>query len=419
MAENIDWEFIASLEGKGVTTGYVPDASGSKSGVTIATGFDLGQRNETDLTNLGLSADLITKFKPYLGKKGQDAVDFLAKNPLTITDDEAKDIDNKVRAKKVPALKTKYLNSPHNTGNVQFDDLPSQAQTVIASVSFQYGDLSTKTPKFWKAASSQDWVESVKILRNFGDSYRTRRNKEADLLDQVNKFAESFWEVFRWNLIWYLWIFALIPTLACGTGFGKTQNYIFDEKLANAYKNYEISATEKKNEIAFESGAKAKNCSEYWREKEKSSIKEDIANMLYQSEYLICDALQILKKADMKYDNIVQNSSADKFVQEIYSRLDLTSFPSSLAQTETSDSLTFGNAKEKLQGKIEKNAINSNTKDWNFVLTIAAAADLNKNGKEDLLVWVTDEAKEGNYRAYSTILIYDFEEKGILKGQIQ
>lgn len=90
MAENIDWEFIASLEGKGVTTGYVPDPTGSKSGVTIATGFDLGQRNESDLTTLGISAALITKLKPYLGLKGTVANDFLTKTPLTITDDESK-----------------------------------------------------------------------------------------------------------------------------------------------------------------------------------------------------------------------------------------------------------------------------------------------------------------------------------------
>lgn len=87
MADKIDWKFIASLEGKGVTTGYVPNPTGGKSGVTIATGFDLGQRNETDLTNLGLSAALITKFKPYLGLQGTAADEFLKKTPLTITDD--------------------------------------------------------------------------------------------------------------------------------------------------------------------------------------------------------------------------------------------------------------------------------------------------------------------------------------------
>ncbi len=103
MSDSIDWEFIASLEGKGVTTGYVPDASGSKSGVTIATGFDLGQRNESDLKSLGISAALITKFKPYLGMKGVAAADFLKKNPLTITDDEAKEIDKKSKRAKSSA----------------------------------------------------------------------------------------------------------------------------------------------------------------------------------------------------------------------------------------------------------------------------------------------------------------------------
>ena len=38
---NIDWNFISEREGSRILTGYVPDAKGSKSGVTIATGFDL------------------------------------------------------------------------------------------------------------------------------------------------------------------------------------------------------------------------------------------------------------------------------------------------------------------------------------------------------------------------------------------
>lgn len=417
MAENIDWEFIASLEGKGVTTGYVPDPTGSKSGVTIATGFDLGQRNETDLTTLGLSAGLITKLKPYLGLKGTVADEFLKKTPLTITDDEAKEIDNKVRAQKVPKLKQQYAQSAHNTAKIAFDDLPSQAQTVIASVSFQYGTLSVKTPKFWTAASSQDWVESVKILRNFGDSYRTRRGKEADLLEQVVKFNELILQVMRWNLIWFSLIF-MFSSVACGTSLGKTQTIIFDEKLSSAYKNYDTSAAEKRKEIVFESGAKAGNCQEYWREKEKSTVKEDVANMLYRSEYLMCDALQILKKAEAKNEFANQTDVSANYAKEIYSRLDLTSFPSSMSQQMTGKEVSFEQQKDKFSAKIENNSIVSDTKDWHFAVNIAAAADVNKNGKQDLIVWVIDEAKEGNYRSYSTLLIYDVENKGNLKATI-
>ena len=39
----IDFTFIEKLEGYRLE-GYVPDAENSQSGVTIASGFDLGQR---------------------------------------------------------------------------------------------------------------------------------------------------------------------------------------------------------------------------------------------------------------------------------------------------------------------------------------------------------------------------------------
>ncbi len=42
----IDWDFISSLEGDQRLAGYVPAADVSESGVTIATGVDLGQRND-------------------------------------------------------------------------------------------------------------------------------------------------------------------------------------------------------------------------------------------------------------------------------------------------------------------------------------------------------------------------------------
>ncbi len=186
--DRIDYQFISDLEGGAVLKGYVPAAGVSNSGVTIATGFDLGARNEHDLKALGLSATLVAKLKPYLGKKKTDAKTFLAANPLSITKAEAQTIDKAVKKKQVDQLKTKYLGSPHNTAKKQFFALPAEAQTVIASVAFQYGtNLSAAAPKFWKAASSQDWKETVKILKAFGDAYPTRRGKEAKRLEKIAK----------------------------------------------------------------------------------------------------------------------------------------------------------------------------------------------------------------------------------------
>ena len=184
MPENIDYNFLSGLEGGSKTIGYVPAAGVSKSGVTIATGFDLGQRNEVDLKKLGLSLVLVTKLKPYLDKKSKDAQDVLKKTPLTITGSQAQEIDKAVKKKHIARIKQKY-NLAVGTKK-KFDDIPAEAQTVIASVSFQYGDgLSARAPKCWKAAISQDWKEVIKVLNSFGDVYPTRRKKEAALLGKV------------------------------------------------------------------------------------------------------------------------------------------------------------------------------------------------------------------------------------------
>jgi hypothetical protein len=186
MPENIDYSFLSAREGGCKTTGYVPVSSKSSSGVTVATGFDLGARSEADLNRLGLTAGLVAKLKPYLGKKKQDAVNALTGAPLTITLVEAQQIDKASFGAHLSQLKFAY-NAAVRADKTKkvFDELPGEAQTVIASVSFQYGSLSFKAPKFWKAALSQDWKELCKVLRNFGDLYASRRGLEADLLDKI------------------------------------------------------------------------------------------------------------------------------------------------------------------------------------------------------------------------------------------
>ena len=183
MADKIDFEFLSNLEGGCQTVGYVPAAGLSKSGVTIATGFDLGQRSESDLKTLGIYSGLIEKLKPYLGIRGADAQKSLQKTPLVISAAEAVSIDKSVKAAHIATVKIKYDAASKEKS---FIDLPAEAQTVIASVSFQYGvNLDAAAPKFWKVVTAQNWVDAIKLLKNFGDVYPTRRKKEADLLEKI------------------------------------------------------------------------------------------------------------------------------------------------------------------------------------------------------------------------------------------
>lgn len=182
---DIDYKFISDLEGGRRIKGYVPAVLTSNSGVTIATGFDLGQRNINDLKKLGIDLNLINKLTPYLGLKKEVALEFLQENPLIISDKQAESIDMGIKKEHIDNISHKY-DMALRAKSTKFRDLPPQAKTVIASVSFQYGvNLMIRTPKFWSAVVEQNWKKAASELRSFGDAYPTRRVKEAELLEKI------------------------------------------------------------------------------------------------------------------------------------------------------------------------------------------------------------------------------------------
>ena len=175
----IDWAFIGSLEGQSVLDGYVPDPNGSQSGVTVATGVDLGQMDKEALRALELPIALARKLAPYVGLKGAMATMALASMPLSLTPDEAATLDGAARYPDTHGLIERY-------GEAAWARLPDAAQTVLASVAFQYGPgLAARCPRFWAAACKQDWPDVIAELRAFGDRYPTRRSKEADYLESA------------------------------------------------------------------------------------------------------------------------------------------------------------------------------------------------------------------------------------------
>ena len=172
---NIDFDFILDQEGF-ETEGYVPEAASSNSGVTIASGFDLGARNKNDLK--GLPKDIVKALTPYLGLKGMEAQNFLDNKELVITEEQGKIINEFAKKEAVKNLKTKWEKA---TGT-SFDKLPREKATVVASVAFQYGDLESQTPNFWRQTTNNQWMEAYNNLLNFQDIYESRRKREAEYL---------------------------------------------------------------------------------------------------------------------------------------------------------------------------------------------------------------------------------------------
>jgi hypothetical protein len=183
----IDWTFIEAREGKAVAKAYVPDPKNSKSGVTVGSGVDLGQQSTASLAALKLSSELVAKLRPYLGLKQEAAVAALKKTPLALTKPEIHELDQAIRDTHMAALQKAY----NAASKVDFADLPDCAQTILCSVSYQYGvGLSKRTPNFWAIVIRQDWEAATNALRNFNDRYPTRRNLEADYLEAGLKVCE-------------------------------------------------------------------------------------------------------------------------------------------------------------------------------------------------------------------------------------
>jgi hypothetical protein len=184
----VDWSFIEAREGKSVAKAYVPDPKGSNSGVTVGSGVDLGQQTTASLAALMLSPDLYNKLKPYVGLRKEAAVAALAKAPLVLSKPEVAELDHAIRDRHLAALQKEY----NACSKVKFLDLPDAAQTILCSVSYQYGvALNKRTPNFWRIVTNQNWEGAVKALRNFSDRYPTRRNLEADYLENGLRVVSS------------------------------------------------------------------------------------------------------------------------------------------------------------------------------------------------------------------------------------
>jgi hypothetical protein len=182
-ATNIDNSFISQSEGGQRLDGYVPtDAQGTalgQSGVTVATGVDLGQMTQASLDKLNISQDLKDELSPYLGLRGQDAIDALNEDSLTLDTADANALDNAVHQ----GIYTAVANAFNNASDDTFASLPSAAQTAIADLAIQYGsNLAGRAPNFWSDVTEGRWQDAVDELRDFGDAYASRRDREADLL---------------------------------------------------------------------------------------------------------------------------------------------------------------------------------------------------------------------------------------------
>ena len=186
-ANKIDWDWIGNLEKKGVEIGYVPiDKRTGKivgtSGVTIATGVDLGTKDRKFFEDIGVSEGIILKLEPFFQLKGEEALKNAKK--LELFASEVKELDTAIRKK----YTNDVINAYEKDSGKNFEDLTSAQQTIIASVASQNGLERTTSYDFWDQVLNDEWDDAIANLRDWDGTGKpsqtqTRRDKEADLLE--------------------------------------------------------------------------------------------------------------------------------------------------------------------------------------------------------------------------------------------
>lgn len=202
-ATKVDILSVARWEGGQILHGYVPIPKktgivAGKSGMTIATAFDIGQRTLEGLQSLNLGATINAKLEKYvhLDFKGKTRAEVLQKIASTapvpkVEKAEANTID--------VASFGFHLNSAiqswdqnRESGVPAFRALPVGWQTVVLSRTFHQGPglpNDTASSDFYDAATSGKWTDAIQALRVYKAAhsqqwYLDRVKLEADMLSQ-------------------------------------------------------------------------------------------------------------------------------------------------------------------------------------------------------------------------------------------
>jgi len=207
-------------------------------------------------------------------------------------------------------------------------------------------------------------------------------------------------------------IFIFIATVSSAA-----DSAIFDDKLLEASVNYDQTMQKERHPLSFESGQIVTNCSEYLLHKKGTSISEGVNNMIIAGAYLICDSVDLINSAKVNGAAKYDGKSEMEYGKTLYNKLNLRSFPSSMRPSLDEDNFIPAALKYR-DFKISKYGIKSDTDDWFISIKVVADMDFDGDSKREWLVWFTDEAKEGNYRDYSAMLIDGIGESDFLKAKV-
>ncbi len=176
---------------------------------------------------------------------------------------------------------------------------------------------------------------------------------------------------------------------------------VSNPELISALQDVKEALMKRRTPLLFENGETVNNCSEYTDLLFDMKPTETVRNSEIRSEYLICDSMRIISSNPFRMQ---RKKVSDSLVKELFEKLDLRSFPSSLRNTTTDEKFTLKalvNAKVKPQDS----TLEVDTATNSFRMEVVAVVQQGKNLPQVWIVWMADEVKGGNYKSYRTLIV--------------
>lgn len=153
------------------------------SGVTIATGCDLGQTNIATLQEYGLAPGIIQQLSPYIGRKRDDAIHALHIAPLAISQADAQAMDDAIH---YGYLGKYVIPNFERKSRLRFEDQAEPVQTIYFSIIFQRGCTGADNahPDIMAAFHRAAFENAARMLMAWTGDYAPRRNAEGKYLMQ-------------------------------------------------------------------------------------------------------------------------------------------------------------------------------------------------------------------------------------------
>jgi len=226
MTFKVDWRMIEKYE---ISTNFGYAIPGDeRSGITVGSGFDLGQHNKQQIDLLAISDTLKCKLKPFAQLKGIAARNALYYVPevfdtrrpistqiqppvkrvvstgvssayvlravaagLELSEPEVTELNAAVRSAKLNRVIGKFDRDASTCAGKPFKTIPATCQTAIVSFCWQYGENIDKTNDrrgdYWKLVVRGNWTGAIELLLSefmgpLEKSFSRRRFEEISLL---------------------------------------------------------------------------------------------------------------------------------------------------------------------------------------------------------------------------------------------